>query len=157
MKPECVGPDPWRLLLRPFDALAGSLAARTITMTLLGLFAAVALLLAAVGIYSVTSFAAGRRTQEIGVRTALGAQSADVMRLVLGEGLKMALSGVGSGGAAAFALTRLMAGQLFGVAPEDPLTFAAVAIVLTGLSLAACYLPARRAARVDPMMALRHE
>jgi putative ABC transport system permease protein len=99
----------------------------------------------------------GQRTREIGVRMALGAQRMDVMRLVVGEGAGMALVGVAAGVAAAWGLTRLMANQLFGVTAQDPLTFAAVAIVLALVALLACYLPARRAVRVDPMIALRHQ
>jgi putative ABC transport system permease protein len=137
--------------------IADSLAARRITMLLLAGYAAAALLLAAVGIYGVISFVVGQRTHEIGVRMALGAQYADVMRLVLGEGLRMALAGVVVGVTAAAGLTGLMANQLFGVSAGDPLTFAVVAMGLTLVALAACYLPARRAVRVDPMVALRHE
>jgi predicted permease len=139
------------------EVLAGSFAARRLSMILLGIFAALALLLSCVGIYGVISYAVGQRTHEIGVRMALGAQRRDVMRLVLGEGVKMALVGVAVGIAAALGLTRLMANQLFGVTPQDPLTFAAVAIVLMLVTLVACYLPARRAVRVDPMVALRYE
>jgi predicted permease len=139
------------------DVLAGSLAARRFSMILLAVFAALALLLSCVGIYGVISYVVGQRTREIGVRMALGAQRSDVMRLVLGEGAKMALIGVAAGIAAALGLTRPMADQLFGVTPQDPLTFAAVAIVLTLVALLACYLPARRAVRVDPMIALRYE
>ena len=139
------------------SVIAGSLAARRITMILLALFAAIALVLASVGIYGVVSFVVGQRTHEIGVRMALGAEYRDIMRLVLGEGLKMALIGVFAGVAAASGLTRLMATQLFGVGPRDPLTFAAVALVLVLVALAACYLPARRAVEVDPTVALRHE
>ncbi len=139
------------------EVLAGSLAARRLSMILLGIFAALALVLSCVGIYGVISYVVGQRTHEIGVRMALGAQRGDVMRLVLGEGAKMALVGVAAGIAAALGLTRLMANELFGVTAQDPLTFAAVAIVLTLVALLACYLPARRAVRVDPMVALRYE
>jgi predicted permease len=139
------------------EVVAGSLAARRLTMVLLGIFAAMALLLSCIGIYGVISYAVGRRTREIGVRMALGAQREDVMRMVLWEGLRMALTGVAAGTAAALALTRLMASQLFGVSAQDPLTFAAIVIVLTLVALLACYLPARRAVRVDPMIALRYE
>jgi predicted permease len=137
--------------------ISGSLAARRFSMTLLGTFAALALLLSSVGIYGVVAYLIGRRTQEIGIRMALGAQPGDVLRLVLGEGAKMALLGVAVGAAAAFVLTRLMANMLFGVSATDPLTFACVAMVLTLVALTACYLPARRAMRVDPVVALRHE
>jgi predicted permease len=139
------------------DVLAGSFAARRLSMILLAIFAALALLLSCVGIYGVISYVVGQRTHEIGVRIALGAQRRDVMRLVLGEGAKMALIGVAAGIAGALGLTRLMADELFGVTPQDPVTFAAVAVVLTLVALLACYLPARRAVRVDPMVALRYE
>ena len=139
------------------EIIAGSLAARRVSMILLGIFAALALALASIGIYGVVSYVVGRRTHEIGVRMALGAQRADVFRLVLGEGARMALAGVAAGLAAALGLARLMANQLFGVTPQDPLTFTAVALVLTLVAMLACYLPARRAVRVDPMAALRHE
>jgi predicted permease len=137
--------------------LAGSLAARRLSMILLGAFAALALALSCVGIYGVTSYLVGQRTHEIGVRMALGAQGSDVLRLVLGHGARMAVVGVIFGIAAALGLTRLMANQLFGVTAHDPLTFVAVAIVLMLVALVACYLPARRAVHVDPMVALRHE
>jgi predicted permease len=139
------------------DVLAGSFAARRLSMILLGIFAALALILSCVGIYGVISHVVGQRTHEIGVRMALGAQRRDVMRLVLGEGARMALMGVAAGVAAAWGLTRLMEDELFGVTAHDPLTFAAVAILLTLVALLACYLPARHAVRVDPMTALRHE
>ena len=139
------------------QVIAGSFAARRLSMILLAIFAGLALLLACVGIYGVISYVVGQRTREIGVRVALGAQRADVMRLVLGEGAKMALSGVAVGIAGAFGLTRLMANQLFGITSHDPLTFLAVAVLLMLVALGACYLPARRALRVDPAIALRSE
>ena len=139
------------------DVLATSVAARRLSMILLTVFAGLALALSCVGIYGVISYLVGQRTPEIGVRMALGAQRRDVMRLVLGQGVTMALMGVLIGSIAALALTRLMANQLFGVSAHDPLTFAAVATLFTLVALLACYLPARRAARVDPMIALRYE
>jgi predicted permease len=139
------------------NILSRSLASRRFSMILLDVFAALALALSCVGIYGVVSYLVGRRTHEIGIRIALGANRSDVLRLVLGEGVKMALIGVAFGLAAAFALTRLMANMLFGVSTTDPLTFGSVAILLTLVSLAACYIPARRAMRVDPMIALRYE
>ncbi|MFZ0334921.1 MAG: FtsX-like permease family protein, partial [Candidatus Acidiferrales bacterium] len=139
------------------EVLANSMAARRLSMILLGAFAALALALASVGIYGVISYLVGQRTHEIGVRMALGAQQSDVLRLILGEGGRMALVGVVIGVAAALGLTRLMKGMLFGVSASDPLTFMGVAIVLIVVALAACYIPARRAMRVDPMVALRYE
>jgi ABC-type antimicrobial peptide transport system permease subunit len=139
------------------QVIAGSFAPRRVSMILLGVFAGLALVLACVGIYGVISHVVGQRTHEIGVRMALGAQRRDVMRLVLGEGARMALVGVVAGLAAAFGLTRLMANQLFGVTAHDPLTYAAVAILLMLVALLACYLPARRAVRLDPVAALRCE
>jgi predicted permease len=139
------------------DVVANSFAARRLSMILLGIFAALALVLSCVGIYGVISYLVGQRTHEIGVRMALGAQRSDVMRLVLGQGAKMALMGVAIGIAAALGLTRLMANELFGVSAHDPLTFVTVAILLTLVALLACYLPARRAVRVDPTVALRYE
>ena len=139
------------------EVLAGSFAARRLSMILLGAFAALALILSCVGIYGVISYVVGQRTHEIGVRMALGAQRRDVMRLVLGEGAKMALIGVAAGIAGALGLTHLMANQLFGVSAHDPLTFAVVSVVLALVALLACYIPARRAVRVDPMVALRYQ
>jgi len=135
--------------------LQRNFAARRLSMILLACFAALALGLACIGIYGVISYLVGERTREIGVRMALGAQRADVLRLVLGQGVKMALLGVALGVALACGLTHLMSAQLYGVSPRDPLTFAAVALVLILVALAACYVPARRAASVDPTEALR--
>jgi len=137
--------------------LATSLAPRRLTMILLGAFAALALVLACVGLYGVISYLTGQRTHEIGVRLALGAQRAEVIRLVVDEGLRMALLGVGLGIVAALGLARVLAAELFGVTPHDPLTFGAVALLLVVVALVACYLPALRAARVDPVIALRAE
>jgi len=139
------------------EVVSGALAARRISMILLAVFAALALLLSSIGIYGVLSYVVGQRVHEIGVRMALGARSVDVLRLVVGEGARMALLGVAAGIAGAFGLTRLMANQLFGVTAHDPLTFAAVAALLTLVALLACYLPARRAVRIDPAIALRGE
>ncbi|MGC1620407.1 MAG: ABC transporter permease [Candidatus Acidiferrum sp.] len=139
------------------EVVSNSFAARRLSMILLGAFAALALVLACVGIYGVISYLVGQRTHEIGVRMALGAQHGEVMRLVIGQGARMALIGVTVGIAAALGLTRLMSNQLFGVSAHDPLTFAGVAVLLIIVAVAACYIPARRAMRVDPMIALRHE
>ena len=126
-------------------------------MILLGVFAALALALACAGIYGVISYLVGQRTHEIGVRIALGAQRGDVLRLMLGQGARMALLGICVGVAASLGLTRLMSRLLFGVTATDPLTFAGVGVALALVALAACYIPARRALRVDPLAALRHE
>jgi putative ABC transport system permease protein len=139
------------------EVISDSTATRRFSALLLGSFALVALLLSGIGIYGVISYLIGQRTHEIGIRMALGAQQSEVLRQVLGEGLKLAITGAGIGLAAAFALTRLMTILLYGVSPTDPLTFAAVATLLVAVALAACYIPARRAAAVDPMVALRHE
>jgi putative ABC transport system permease protein len=139
------------------EVVADSLAARRFSMILLGVFAALALLLSSIGIYGVISYVVGQRTHEIGIRMALGAQRSHVLRLMLGEGMKMALMGVAIGVAAALGLTQLMASMLFGVSATDPITFCGVALVLTSVALTACYIPARRAMRVDPMVALRYE
>ena len=139
------------------EIIRQSLAARRFSMILLGVFAALALLMACVGIYGVISYLASQRTHEIGVRMALGAEPRHVLQMVLGEGAKMALVGVGIGLAAALALARFMANLVFGVSTCDPLTFAGVAGLLVLVALAACYLPARRATRVEPTTALRWE
>jgi predicted permease len=139
------------------EVVAHSIGQKRFSMMLLAAFAGIALALASVGIYGVLSYLVGQRTQEIGVRMALGAQRVDVLRMVLGDGIRMALVGVGIGIAAALVLTRYMASMLFGVKPADPLTFLGVAVLLTAIALVACYVPARRAMRVDPIVALRYE
>jgi predicted permease len=139
------------------EVIAGSLAERRFSMILLNAFAAAALLLANVGLYGVISYLVGQRTQEIGVRVALGASRADVLRLVLSHGMKMALGGVSLGLVAALGLTRLLTNMLYGVSATDPATFVAIALVLTAVALLACFVPAWRATRIDPLVALRYE
>jgi putative ABC transport system permease protein len=130
--------------------------ARTAAIVL-GIFGLLSIVLATIGIYGVMSYTVARRTREIGVRMALGAQPGDVLKLVVGQGLKLATVGAGLGLALAFALTRMVRSLLYGVGPADPATFATVSLFLIGVAVAACYLPARRATRIDPLAALRHE
>ena len=134
-----------------------SVAGRRLNMMLLSIFATVALILASVGIYGVLSYSIAQRTHEIGVRMALGAKATDVLRLVVGDGLKLVLAGVGIGLAGAFALTQVMKSLLFEVSATDPLTFAVIPLILTAVALLSSYVPARRAMKVDPMIALRYQ
>jgi len=144
--------------IRSMDqVLSRSLALRSFMMMLLSIFGGLALVLATVGIYGVIAFAVSQRTREIGVRMALGAKPADVLRMVLREGMTLVAAGVVLGVAAALMLTRLLEGMVYGVKVRDPLIFAAVNLLLVAVSLAACYIPARRATRVDPLVALRYE
>jgi predicted permease len=139
------------------DLLTEETGSRRLGMILLSAYAGLALLLASLGIYGVLSYLVAQQTPEIGVRMALGARPGNILRLVLRKGMIMTLLGIGVGLFAALALTRLMASLLFGVSATDPLTFAAIALLLAAVALLACYLPARRAMRVDPMVALRYE
>jgi putative ABC transport system permease protein len=139
------------------DIVADSMATPRLASGLLGLFAAIALVLSAVGIYGVLAYVVSQRTQEIGIRMAIGAEPAAVRRLVLGQGLRMSLAGVGLGTLTALGLTRLLGGLLHDVRPHDPLTFALVPLLLLSIALVASYLPARRATRIDPIAALRSE
>ena len=134
-----------------------SVAPERLNLTLLTIFAGLALVLAIVGIYGVMSYSVTQRTHEIGIRLAIGAQQRDVFRMVIGQGMMLALLGVGFGLIGAFGLTRLMATMLFGVEPTDPATFAAIAALLTLVALVACYVPSRRATKVDPVVSLRYE
>ena len=139
------------------EIIANSVAARRFSMILLGIFAGLALMLASIGIYGVVSYVVGQRTQEIGVRIAMGAQRSEVLRLVLAQGAAMAALGAGAGLVAALALTRLMGTMLYAISAADPLTYLCVVVLLFAVSMAACWLPARRAAGINPVDALRHE
>jgi putative ABC transport system permease protein len=142
--------------IMPLDQIVSeSVAQRRFSMLLLSLFAFVALFLAAGGLYGVVAYCVSQRTQEIGVRMAIGAQRGDVLRMVLGSGMKLAILGVGIGVAAALALAGLLASMLFGVTPFDPASYAITSAVLLLIAALACYVPARRALRVDPLTALR--
>jgi putative ABC transport system permease protein len=139
------------------DVIANTLSARRFTRLLLGVFAALAVALAAVGIYGVVSYSVAQSTHEIGVRMALGADRRTVLRAELGRAMRMALIGIAIGLAAALAVTRVMKDLLFGVSAADPATFGAMALLLATVTLVASYVPARRATRVDPIVALRYE
>jgi putative ABC transport system permease protein len=150
--------DQYVAAIQPMTQLvADSVARRRFNTLLTGLFAMVALILAAVGIFGVMNYTVAQRTQEIGLRVALGAETRDVLRLVLGQGMQLIMFGLAVGLAASLALTRVLAGVLYGVTPTDPLTFATVSLLLAGVALLACYIPARRATKVDPLVALRYE
>jgi putative ABC transport system permease protein len=139
------------------ETVSDSLSERRFSMEMVGLFALTALLLAGLGIYGVISYIVSERTHEIGIRLALGAQSPNILRMILRQGLGLAIAGAAAGLVCALIVSHLMAGLLYGVRPTDPLTFAGVAVLLIGVALLACYIPARRALRVDPLVALRHE
>jgi putative ABC transport system permease protein len=155
---KAIDPDQPIYSVRTMDDIrAESVAPERLNLTLLSIFAGIALVLAVVGIYGVMSYTVTQRTHEIGIRMAIGAQPRDVFRMVIGQGMMLALMGVASGLIGAFGLTRLMASMLFGVEPTDPMTFAAIAVLLTGVALVACYVPGRRATKVDPVESLRYE
>jgi putative ABC transport system permease protein len=137
--------------------LSASVAPQRFNMVLLGDFAAVAISLAAVGIYGLLSYSVTQRTNELGIRMALGAQRVDLFKLVVGQGMRLTLLGIAVGLAASLVLTRFLSGLLFGISSTDPLTFAGIVLLFIVVALVACYVPARRAANVDPMVALRCE
>jgi putative ABC transport system permease protein len=160
VRQELTAADPNQVVfyVRALDEfVSDARAQRRFSMSLLALFALLALLLAALGIYGVMSYAVARRTRELGVRIALGAQTRDVLRLIVGEGVRMMLLGIAFGLVGAFIVARALAGLLFGIAATDPLTFVGVTLLLFALAMLACYLPARRATKIDPMIALRND
>jgi putative ABC transport system permease protein len=139
------------------DIISESSFRRRLNTILLGVFAGLALILASIGIYGLMRYAVAQRTREIGIRTALGARPRDVLRVIMLRGMMLTLVGLMIGVAGALALTRLMSNLLFGVSPSDPVTYAAISLVLTGVALVACLVPARKAIKVDPMIVLRSE
>lgn len=153
-----IDPDQPIYAVRTMDEIRSeSVAGERLNLTLLSLFAAIALVLAIVGIYGVMSYSVTQRTHEIGIRMAIGAQPSDVFKMIIGQGMVLAVIGVVFGLVGAFGLTRLMASMLYGIEPTDPLTFASIALLLTGVALVACYVPGRRATKVDPVVSLRYE
>jgi ABC-type antimicrobial peptide transport system permease subunit len=139
------------------DVVAKNLSARRFALEILGIFATVAFLLACIGIYGVAAYTLSQRTSEIGLRMALGAQRSDILRIVLGEGALIVVAGVGAGLFGSVMLTRFLQTMLFEIKPTDPITFTALTILLAGVALMASFIPARRASRIDPLVALRHE
>jgi putative ABC transport system permease protein len=139
------------------DVVAKNLSARRFALEILGIFAIVAFLLACIGIYGVVAYTLSQRTGEIGLRMALGAQRSDILRIVLGEGALIVVAGVGAGLFGSVLLTRFLQTMLFEIKPTDPITFTALTILLAGVALMASFIPARRASRIDPLVALRHE
>ncbi|HSL55064.1 MAG TPA: FtsX-like permease family protein, partial [Pyrinomonadaceae bacterium] len=155
---KAIDPDQPIYNPRTMDEIrAESVAPERLNLTLLSLFAGIALVLAIVGIYGVMSYSVTQRTHEIGIRMAIGARPIDVFKMILGNGMKLALIGVAVGLAGAFILTRLMATMLFGVEPTDAMTFGGITLLLITVTLLACYLPGRRATKVEPTISLRYE